>query len=276
MIEQEGIIAVRRAPRFSPNSVDRDDAILHAVCEELQQKLSLTNPILVIDEDDFAKVPTKARVYVTMARSAAALLALGRKTKEGALCVNSVTGVSHCQRTLLTTLMREHHIPMPTERGENGTWLKRGDAAAQSKGDVVFCPDQEALMKAIAGFKARGISEYVTSAHVEGDLVKFYGVGRRFFRYSYPTDDGFSKFGDEQRNGAARHYPFDEDALRKDAFRLAELTGATAYGGDAIIDERGQYFFIDFNDWPSFSRCRGEAAKAIAEEVMEQCREALK
>ena len=276
MSEQEGIIAVRRAPRFSPNSVDRDDAILHAVCEELQQKLSLSDSILVIDEDDFAKTPTKARVYVTMARSAAALLALGRRAKEGALCVNSVTGVSLCQRALLTRLMREHHIPMPAEQGEKGSWLKRGDAAAQSKDDVVFCPDQEALAKAIASFKARGINEYVTSAHVEGDLVKFYGVGRRFFRYYYPTDDGFSKFGDEQRNGTARHYPFDEDSLRKDSFRLAELTGATAYGGDAIVDDRGQYFFIDFNDWPSFSRCRGEAAKAIAAEVMELYHEALK
>lgn len=276
MSEQEGIIAVRRAPRFSPNSVDRDDAILHAVCEELQQKLSLSDSILVIDEDDFAKTPTKARVYVTMARSAAALLALERRAKEGALCVNSATGVSLCQRALLTRLMREHHIPMPAEQGEKGSWLKRGDAAAQSKDDVVFCPDQEALAKAIASFKARGINEYVTSAHVEGDLVKFYGVGRRFFRYYYPTDDGFSKFGDEQRNGTARHYPFDEDSLRKDAFRLAELTGATAYGGDAIVDDRGQYFFIDFNDWPSFSRCRGEAAKAIAAEVMELYHEALK
>jgi hypothetical protein len=270
MSEQEEIIAVRRAPRFSPNSVDRDDAILHAVCDELKQRLSLTAPIPVIDEDDFAKAPAKAKVYVTMARSEAALQALTRKTEAGALCINSAMGVRQCQRVLLTELMRYHHIPMPAEEGKNGTWLKRGDAAAQSKGDVVFCPDHEALLKAIIGFTKRGINEYVTSAHVEGDLVKFYGVGRRFFRYYYPTDDGFSKFGDEQRNGTAQHYPFDEDALRKDAFRLAEITGVTAYGGDAIVDERGQYFFIDFNDWPSFSRCREEAARAIAEEIIAQ------
>ena len=270
MSEQKEIIAVRRAPRFSPNSVDRDDAILHAVCEALQQKLSLTAPIPVIDEDNFAKAPTAAKVYVTMARSAAALKALGQQTEAGALCVNSVAGITYCLRALLTELMRYHHIPMPAEEGKNGTWLKRGDAAAQSKGDVVFCPDRKALLKAIAGFTARGIYEYVTSAHVEGDLVKFYGVGRRFFRYYYPTDDGFSKFGDEKRNGTAQHYPFDEDALRKDAFRLAEITGVTAYGGDVIVDERGQYFFIDFNDWPSFSRCREEADEAIAEEVIAQ------
>ena len=273
MSEQEKIIAVRRAPRFSPNSVDRDDAILNAVCEALRRKLSLTDPIPVIDEDDFAKSPTAARVYVTMARSAAALQALGRRTAEGALCVNSVAGVNHCQRALLDKLMRCHHIPMPDWQGEHGTWLKRGDAAAQSKSDVVFCPDGDTLLKAIAAFKARGINEYVTSAHVEGDLVKFYGVGRRLFHYYYSTDGGFSKFGDERRNGTAQHFPFDEDALREDAFRLAELTGVTAYGGDAIIDERGRFFFIDFNDWPSFSRCREEAAKTIAEEIIAQGRQ---
>lgn len=270
MSEQDEIIAVRRAPRFSPNSVDRDDAILNTVCEALQQKLSLSHPIPVIDEDNFAKAPAMAKVYVTMARSAAALQALTRKTDQGALCVNSAMGVRHCQRTLLTELMRYHHIPMPAEQGKNGTWLKRGDAAAQSKGDVVFCPDYHALLKAIGDFESRGIDEYVTSAHVVGDLVKFYGVGCRFFRYYYPTDDGFSKFGDEQRNGTAQHYPFDEDALRKDAFRLAQLTGVTAYGGDVIVDKHGHYFFIDFNDWPSFSRCRDEAAKAIAEEIIAQ------
>ena len=112
---------MRRAPRFSPNSVDRDDAILHAVCEALQQKLSLTAPIPVIDEDNFAKAPTAAKVYVTMARSAAALKALGQKTEAGALCVNSVAGITYCQRALLTELMRYHHIPMPAEEGKNGT-----------------------------------------------------------------------------------------------------------------------------------------------------------
>ena len=265
MSEQKEIIAVRRAPRFSPNSVDRDDAILHAVCEALQQKLSLTAPIPVIDEDNFAKAPTAAKVYVTMARSAAALKALGQKTEAGALCVNSVAGITYCQRALLTELMRYHHIPMPAEEGKNGTWLKRGDAAAQSKGDVVFCPDRKALLKAIAGFTARGIYEYVTSAHVEGDLVKFYGVSATgFFRYYYPTDDGLSKFGQEQLNGQAHHYPFSSTDLQTKAEALAATVGLQIYGGDMIVTNDGSWYMIDFNDWPSFSRCREEAAEAIA------------
>ena len=46
--------------------------------------------------------------------------------------------------------------------------------------------------------------------------------------------------------------------------RLAQLVGIEVYGGDAIIDSEGRFYIIDFNDWPSFSRCRDEAAEAIA------------
>jgi hypothetical protein len=98
-----------------------------------------------------------------------------------------------------------------------------------------------------------------------GDLVKFYGVaGSGFFRYFYPTDDRQSKFGDEQRNGDAHHYPFDETRLQQQMEQLAKAVGLQVYGGDCIIRSDGSWAVIDFNDWPSFSRCRPEAASAIA------------
>ena len=140
-----------------------------------------------------------------------------------------------------------------------------GDAAAQSKGDVQFAATKAELEQKIEEFKARGITEYTVSAHVPGDLVKFYGVaGTGFFRYYYPTDDGDTKFGDEQRNGAARHYPFMIETLQGCAEQLAKAVGISVYGGDCIVDEKGAYSIIDFNDWPSFSRCREEASEAIA------------
>ena len=95
-------------------------------------------------------------------------------------------------------------------------WLKRGDQAAQSQGDVVFAPNREALEQEKEKMQQRGISQYVVSAHVVGDLVKFYGVqGTGFFRYYYPTDDGQFKFSDEARNGEARHYAFSEARLQQ-------------------------------------------------------------
>ena len=41
------------------------------------------------------------------------------------------------------------------------------------------------------------------------------------------------------------------------------------YGGDCIIQPDGRPVLIDLNDWPSFSRCRDEAAQAIAERISE-------
>ena len=161
-------------------------------------------------------------------------------------------------------MMERIGTPIPPKEGNDGYWLKRGDAAAQTSDDVVFAADKEALATAVQTMRDRGITDFVVSAHVVGDLVKFYGVGEgRFFRYYYPTDDGASKFGDECRNGAACHYPFDEEALRREAERLAEAVGVSIYGGDAIVRADGSFCLIDFNDWPTFSPCREEAAKAI-------------
>ena len=46
--------------------------------------------------------------------------------------------------------------------------------------------------------------------------------------------------------------------------------GLTAYGGDCIIDSNGMIKIIDFNDWPSFSKCRENASKAIAATVLKR------
>ena len=33
------------------------------------------------------------------------------------------------------------------------------------------------------------------------------------------------------------------------------------YGGDCVVSSSGEIRIIDFNDWPSFARCREEAGK---------------
>ena len=161
--------------------------------------------------------------------------------------------------------MAQTGTPVPPKEGPDGYWLKRGDAAAQSKDDVQYAATKAELAEKIRHFESRGICDYVVSAHVVGDVVKFYGVsGTGFFRYYYPTDDGQSKFGDEARNGLAHHYPFSEAQLQYEVERLAVAVGVEVFGGDAIIRSDGTFCVIDFNDWPSFSRCRESAATAIA------------
>ena len=142
--------------------------------------------------------------------------------------------------------------------------MKRADAVAQTKADVVFCSDKATIEQTKRNFALRGVEDVVVSAHVVGDLIKFYGVGDSFFWYFYPTDKGHSKFGNEKRNGIAQHFGFNLPELRAAATRLARLTGIDVYGGDCIVDREGRFFIIDFNDWPSFSPCREQAADAIS------------
>ena len=178
--------------------------------------------------------------------------------------INNPFGVERCARSILHKIMLQEQIPVPPTQGTCGYWLKRGDAAAQTPDDVLFAADEQALQSAIEGFRRRGISDYVVSAHIPGDLVKFYGVlGTGFFRLFYPTDDGQSKFGHETHNGPAHHYAFSAADLQQTAERLAARVDVAVYGGDAIVRPDGTFCLIDFNDWPSFSRCREEAAEAI-------------
>ena len=303
------LIAVRRDDRFSPNSVEKDRLILEAACNNVCRHFEQQGEPCALRWVDEAELTTHddADLYLSMARLPEALSILEGFEQQGRCVINSPRGVRNCQRSVLEKLMRENNLSTPLAYGEgqeepSPCWLKRGDAAAQSKDDVVFCNDAEALKKAISDFEARGISDYVISRHVEGDVVKFYGVnslpfgatgvfraatdvaaapqrganpafatedgpgiGSSFFRHFYPTDDGQTKFGDETaRNGEAHHYAFDVSALQSEVERLARLVGIEVYGGDAIIDREGHFFIIDFNDWPSFSRCRDEAAEAIA------------
>ena len=261
------ILMIQRAEQFSPNSVEKDLAILEAVAERLRADTEGRFFCDVISETEITKEPSlcvrNPQFVFSMSRLPETLHWL--KALQGIPIINSPEGVENCARATLETIMSKIGIPMPPKEGSDGYWLKRGDAAAQSKDDVVFAADSESLKQAITTMQQRGITSYSVSAHVKGDLVKFYGVrDTGFFRYFYPTDDGKTKFEDERRNGSAHHYSFDASLLQSEAERLAEAVGVKVYGGDAIVRSDGSFCFIDFNDWPSFSRCREEAADAIA------------
>ncbi len=252
------VIAIYRDERFSPNSVGKDAAILQAVCGLLQ-----SDDILYIKESELS-ADVHADIYVSMGRLPQTLVILKAKQESGALVINSAYGIENCERGRLDAIMRNYSIPVPPVDGTDGFWLKRTDAAAQSKDDVVFCKDRATLASAEADFVIRGVTAWIVQAHIPGDLIKWYAVSGGFFRYYYPGDDGISKFGDEKINGKACHYDFDVTSLQNSAAAVAEIAGVDVYGGDAIVTPDGKYYIIDFNDWPSFSRCRDAAAEAIA------------
>ena len=260
MMELAGMrmLMVERAPQFSPNSVDKDRAILTALAERLAKRGCAVS---FINEQALKHSPKSYEFIFTMSRLPETLKSLA--DFRGRI-INRPEAIARCSRCELEQVMTYADVPQPPREGPDGYWLKRGDQAAQSQGDVVFAPDQAALTDAIAAMRQRGIERFTIRAHVRGDLVKFYGVaGAGFFRYYYPTDDGETKYGDEQRNGKAHHYSFDAACLQTCAERLAMTVGIEVYGGDCIVRTDGSFCVIDFNDWPSFSRCREEAADAI-------------
>ena len=267
-------LLIQRAACYSPNSEEKDLAIL-------QEVGCLFDDAKIIGEGDFvesfstynqlisAESVGSVNAYyqiISMARSPKALDCLEQLEQRGVRVLNPSVGIRACQRSNVEKVMCENHLPLPPDEADDGYWVKRADAAAQSKEDVCFCHDWAEVEKIRSTFMQRGITDIVTQAHVKGDVVKFYGVeGTDFFRYYYSGDDTETKFGDEERNGKPQYYPFSSSDLQADAEKLACLLQTPIYGGDAIIQEDGSYVIIDFNDFPSFSKCRKEAAKAIFE-----------
>lgn len=259
-------VLIQRAARFSPNSVDNDKAILQAVGRRLAEKGYAT---AWMSEDNWSEQQfgqIQKDVVFTMARSTEVMESLTQAEQSGVRIVNTPAAV----RGLLAQPLVHHaeakrhaHTARTRQQRLLAEARRRGSTV---KGDVVYCADDARLQQAKRQFADRGIADMLVQAHMEGDLVKFYGVADTgFFRVYYPGDDGLTKYGDEHRNGKPHHYACDQHLFRQSTERMATLTGIEVYGGDAIITQSGEWFFIDFNDWPSFSRCREEAAEAITQ-----------
>ena len=225
------ILMVQRDESFSPNAVEKDLAILQAVGEKLRERgASVSYVKEELLQDKRWKLSDRVSVIFSMARSEKSLAVLQQAQAEGVMVVNDPRSVEICNsRRAIDSLMRSNRIPAAPyyERGKG--WIK-----ADSGHDVRFAANEEEML----AFKQQ-VEDPLLTAHVEGTLVKFYGVADRFF--------------------SPQGYPQVAEA----AARLARLVGIQVYGGDAVLLSDGTFAIIDFNDWPSFSSCREEAAAAI-------------
>lgn len=258
-------VALLRSPAFSPHSEVNDAAILHAVADPLN--------IPVVSEDNFKFISdNQYGLILSMGRRPETLKWLKEQTRQGAHVLNSPSGVGLCNnRSMLNVLMKIHDIPHPKTTGSYGYWLKQYNTEAQANENVRYFATHKNLKTALQDLNERGISSRIVQAHIPGDLIKFYGIrGTGFFRYFYPGDDGISKFGYEVHNGKPHHYSFSKEELQEIAERLSGFTKVAIYGGDVIIRRGGAPVIIDFNDWPSFSRCKDEAAEAIIKLMFER------
>lgn len=259
------IVAISRAERFSPNSVENDAAILESVCNEFRH-CGYGVEIKSETELDYNDAVV---LFLSMGRLPQTISRLTEEQSKGITVINSPEAVSLCcNRRKLNDALKSAGIPLAPDSGVDGYWLKRADGVAESSGDVQYAANAEEAELVMAQMRTNGVNDILKCAHVKGDLLKFYGVrGTGFFRFFYPGDDGKWKFADEARNGMPSHYKFNEDELSTVADKAAATAGLDVYGGDCIVREDGTFCIIDLNDWPSFSRCRADAAKAIAKRV---------
>ncbi|MBR4846172.1 MAG: hypothetical protein IKU98_07110 [Bacteroidaceae bacterium] len=268
------IIAISRGARYSPNHIGNDAAIFNKVVECL---LQAGHEVCACDEETFLEygMDRHHSLVVTMARDLRTLERLMEWESQGVTIVNSPRGVFNCVRQPMTERLVMHGVPHPQswvfsteallpEEVTYPCWLKRGDSHALVKEDVCYASTRDEALRVVADMKSRGIPSVVVNEHLEGDLVKFYGVqGDTFFHWFYPSSVSHSKFGLEIINGEAKQIPFSPHQLKQCADEAARVLHVPVYGGDAVVSLDGSIRIIDFNDWPSFAPCRDEAAKAI-------------
>lgn len=280
------IAGIMRAGAYSPNHIGNDAAIFNAAADQLRRRGYVVN---IYSEEQFRAQPPAEQIILSMCREMESIALLERLEEEGRLVINSGFGIENCTRERMTRLLMGNDIPYPDslivntdesvrqaleEAGYTSCWIKRGDFHAMHKEDVSYCRHPEEAQEVLKEYFYRGIKRAVINRHLEGDLIKFYGVsGTDFFYWFYPFDSGHSKYGHEAINGKSQGLHFSEPYLREICQKASEVLDVKIYGGDCIVAADGSIRIIDFNDWPSFAPCRVEAAPYIAKCVINSIKE---
>ncbi len=273
---------IMRAGAYSPNHIGNDTAIFNIVADQLRKRGMLVN---AYSEEKFLAGQVTEDIIINMCREPASVQLLQRLEDEGKLVINSGYGIENCTRERMTRILLGNGIPYPEslivdtdERiidklramGIERCWIKRGEIHAMHKEDVSYARHLQEAQDVVQEYFMRGIKRAVINRHIDGDLIKFYGVvGTPFFHYFYPYDAQLSN-ENMAINGQPHMYGFDKKLFEETCRRAADVMGVIIFGGDAIVDKDGRFTIIDFNDWPSFAPCRQQAGPHIAKAIMAQ------
>ncbi len=267
---------VYREQSHSPGRVDDDAAILRAVGEALAERGFSVELLRADAAFDAARASAFANVFA-MCERGAVLDRLAAMEKEGAIVVNAPAGIRNTYRHRMIELFARHQVPAPSSaivatdckdpRPVDCAWIKRYDFHATQADDVMYAASETGWREALRRFAGRGIPFVVAQDHVEGDLVKFYGVRSG----AGPTEANWFQWFYHRDKGNLGH-AFDPALLKDAAFRAAVALGLEIFGGDGIIKADGSPMIIDLNAWPSFALYRERAARAIADHLVQRFR----
>ena len=261
---------VYREQAHSPNRVDDDAAIMMRVGEAMAERGFSVNLVT----SDAVLGAACVNVFA-MCERGPILDCLGTMEKAGAVVVNASAAIRNTYRHRMTELFAQHHVSAPVShivatdankpRLADRLWVKRYDFHATQSDDVIYAASESGWRDALRRFAARGIPFVVAQEHVEGDLVKFYGVrgaaaadDAKWFEWFYHRDKGMLG------------HRFDVARLRQAALAAAAALGLEIFGGDAVIQANGEAAVIDLNAWPSYALYRDRAAQTIADHLTER------
>lgn len=267
-----------RAGVFSPNRIGSDAAIFNIVAEQLRKRGCEVN---LYSEEQFIAGAVSENIILNMCREKKSIALLQEMEDKGALVINSGYGIENCGRERMTRILLGSGVPYPesiivnTDEAVRDTlnsahisqcWIKRGDDHSLHKEDVSYVRQADEAQEVLQEYFLRGIKRAVITRHLEGELIKFYGVADSPFFYAFCP----FRTRDVRTEGDPRSETphFDRNRLMQICRATSDLLDVKIYGGDAIVSPEGEIRLIDFDDFPSFAPCRTEAAPYIAKAVM--------
>lgn len=273
------IAGILRAGAYSPNHIGNDASIFHAVADQLRKRGC---KVEIFNEEQFHNTDIQQPIIVNMCRETRSFKKLQELEKEGKIVINSGHGIENCTRERMARLLMGNGIPYPEslivntneavrpmlkKMGIDACWIKKADEHSRHKEDVSFCRHAEEAQELLQEFCYRGIKRAVINKHLDGDLIKFYGIkGDPYFYWFYPLSSS-QKSGEEELKD---HIAFDPQELWETAQKAAEVMEVDIFGGDCIVTPDGHFTIIDFNDWPSFAPCRAAVAPRIAKAILKK------
>ena len=279
------VLAVGRAAEHSPNHVANDAAILDAVTTRLCEQG------FFVDRTDETVLPTlpldRLNDYDIIVHMARRMASLSRLSLTHAWVVNAPRSVMTLagSREYMLSMLHEAGVRVPAwwafdpEADEMFQcddelqqllpgWVKATRTDGARPDDVSWVETPLEADARVIELAAQSVPDIVVTRHIEGDLLKVYCVGQRVVHSFYPQASGYSKFGtQEQHNTPLAHTPYSAEELTDLARTIARTLGLEVFGFDAIVSPDSAIHVIDVNDWPSFSACRDEAARAIADRI---------
>lgn len=282
------VLAISRAPEYSPNNVEKDAAIFQSTLALLKAS---GVEVEVMSEEQFLAMPLSQQTcYDKVLHMARRLSTLTKLQRLNIPVTNDPRGVMTTAKSRETTymLLQAAGISVPPfwsyEPEEDEMfqcephlqqllpgWVKAMRPHGAEPDDVMWVQTPLQADARVLELAAQRVPDIVVMRHEEGDLLKVYVVvGKEdlFLHTFYPQEKGYSKFGKaEQHNTLLEHIQYCSNDLRQLALDIARTLGLQVFGFDVIVRKDGSMAVIDVNDWPSFSVCREEAARAIARNV---------